>query len=157
LHERKELLRRVLDHAPSQRIVYVDYLVGQGAELLAAVQRIGAEGIVSKRLASIYRGGDSRDWVKSKCFETGTFCITGFKELGDGRLEELRVSEAHNGELRPAGNVQFGFAGKGLWEMLDARRSGVARDDRRYRLHRLDRQGQAVEQARRDEEDSEPE
>ena len=25
LHERKELLRRVLDDAPSERIVYVDY------------------------------------------------------------------------------------------------------------------------------------
>ena len=121
------MLRRVLDDAPSERIVYVDYLIGQGAELFAAVQRIGAEGIVSKRLASIYRGGDSRDWVKTKCCETGTFYITGFKELGEGRLEELRVSEAHNGELRPAGHVQFGFAGKGLWEMLDARRSGAAR------------------------------
>ena len=127
LQERKELLRRVLDDAPSERIVYVDYLIGQGAELFAAVQRIGAEGIVSKRLASIYRGGDSRDWVKTKCCETGTFYITGFKELGAGRLEELRVSEVHDGELRPAGHVQFGFAGKGLWEMLDARRSGAAR------------------------------
>jgi bifunctional non-homologous end joining protein LigD len=127
LHERKQLLRRILDHAPSDRIVYVDYLVGQGAELFAAVKQIGAEGIVSKRLASIYRGGDSRDWVKTKCFETGTFHIVGFKELGEGRLEELRVAEAHNDEMRPAGHIQFGFAGKGLWEMVDARRAGPAR------------------------------
>ncbi len=121
------MLRRVLDEAPSERIVFVDYLIGQGAELFAAVERIGAEGTVSKRLGSIYRGGDSRDWVKTKCCEVGTFHITGFKELGDGRLEELRVSEMHNGELRPAGTVKFGFAGKGLWGTLDARRSGAAR------------------------------
>ncbi len=127
LQERKELLRRVLSSAASERIVYVDYLIGQGAELFLAVQRIGAEGIVSKRISSIYRGGDSRDWAKTKCCETGLFHITGFKELGEGRLEELRVSEVHNGKLRPAGHVQFGFAGKGLWEMLDARRAGVAR------------------------------
>jgi len=127
LAERKELLRRVLDEAPSERIVSVDYLIDQGAELLAGVQRIGAEGIVSKRLASIYRGGDSRDWIKTKCCEVGTFHITGFKEIGEGRLEELRVSEMHNGELRPAGSVKFGFAGKGLWETLDARRSGDGR------------------------------
>ena len=36
------------------------------------------------------------------------------------------VSEVHNGELYSAGHVQFGFAGKGLWEVLDARRAGAA-------------------------------
>lgn len=128
LQERKELLRRVLADAPSERVVYVDHLIGQGAELLVAVKRAGAEGIVSKRLASVYRGGDSRDWLKMKCFEIGTFQIVGFKEFGEGRLEELQVAETHNGELRPAGHVQFGFAGKGVWEMLDPRRAGPARN-----------------------------
>jgi hypothetical protein len=37
-----------------------------GAELLEAAERHGLEGIVSKRQASPYRSGLSRDWVKTK-------------------------------------------------------------------------------------------
>jgi ATP-dependent DNA ligase len=37
-----------------------------GAKLLAAAERHGLEGIVSKRVASAYRSGPSRDWVKTK-------------------------------------------------------------------------------------------
>jgi bifunctional non-homologous end joining protein LigD len=37
-----------------------------GAALFIAVQRHGLEGIVSKRKASAYRSGASRDWVKVK-------------------------------------------------------------------------------------------
>jgi bifunctional non-homologous end joining protein LigD len=37
-----------------------------GAKLLEAAERHGLEGIVSKRQASAYRSGPSRDWVKTK-------------------------------------------------------------------------------------------
>jgi bifunctional non-homologous end joining protein LigD len=37
-----------------------------GAKLLEAAERHGLEGIVSKRQASAYRSGPSRDWVKVK-------------------------------------------------------------------------------------------
>jgi bifunctional non-homologous end joining protein LigD len=127
LHERKALLQRMLDDAACERVVYVDHLVGRGAELLAAVREIGGEGIVSKRTASLYRGGESRDWMKTKCFEIRTFHITGFKKLGDGRLDELRVSEEQDGVMRSVGHVRFGFAGKGLWDVLDVRQAGPAR------------------------------
>ena len=60
-------------------------------------------------------------------FETGNFVITGFSELGEGRLEAIYVAEEIGGALKPAGRVIFGFAGKGLWSQLDALRSGPAR------------------------------
>ena len=50
------------------------------------MRQIGGEGIVSKRQRSLYRGGESREWLKTKCSETGVFAITGFSELGDGKL-----------------------------------------------------------------------
>ena len=87
----------------------------------------GAEGIVSKRLGSLYRGRESRDWLKTKCHQTGDFVITGFEELGDGRLEAVYFAEEIAGKLESAGQVRFGFAGKGLWSELDALRSGPAR------------------------------
>jgi bifunctional non-homologous end joining protein LigD len=42
--------------------------VGDGAELFAACTALGLEGLVAKRLTSLYRPGiRSADWVKAKC------------------------------------------------------------------------------------------
>ena len=90
--------------------------------------RLGAEGIVSKRLGSLYRGRESPDWIKTKCHETGEFIVTGFQELGEGRLEALFVAEERNGDLAYAGQVRFGFAGKGLWATLNSLRAGPSRN-----------------------------
>jgi ATP-dependent DNA ligase len=90
-------------------------------------RQVGAEGIVSKRSGSIYRGGESRDWIKAKVFATGAFVVTAFGELGDGRLEALYVAKARAGKLVPVGSVKFGLSGKGLRNRLDALRSGLAR------------------------------
>jgi bifunctional non-homologous end joining protein LigD len=124
IEERKALLRHVLDEARCERIVFVDHIIGWGRQLFEAVQQIGAEGVVSKRLARAYRGGETRDWLKTKCHQVGRFAITGFQELGEGRLEAVHVAEEADGELAPAGQVRYGFAGKGLWRELAALRCG---------------------------------
>jgi bifunctional non-homologous end joining protein LigD len=126
IEDRKMLLRDVIGTARCERIVYVDHVLGIGKELFDAVRQIGAEGIVSKRRGSVYRGGESREWLKTKCLETGTFAIIGFSELGDGRLDAIYVAEARAGILCPAGQVRFGFAGKRLWDQLNQRRAGPA-------------------------------
>jgi bifunctional non-homologous end joining protein LigD len=126
IEERKALLRHVLDEARCERIVYVDHIIGWGRQLFEAVQQIGAEGVVSKRLARAYRGGETRDWLKTKCHQVGRFAITGFQELGEARLGAVHVAEEIEGKLAPAGQVRYGFAGKGLWSELDALRCGPA-------------------------------
>jgi bifunctional non-homologous end joining protein LigD len=123
IEERKALLRQVLDDRRCSRLVYVDHIVGRGTELFEHVRAIGAEGIVSKRAVSRYVGGETRDWRKTKCHTTGRFILTGFQELGPGRLEALHVAEDRDGELVAAGQVRFGFAGKGLWATLDELRA----------------------------------
>jgi bifunctional non-homologous end joining protein LigD len=127
IEHRKALLRQVLEDAGCERIIYVDHILGRGVDLFERVREIGAEGIVSKRLGSLYRGRESRDWLKTKCHEFGEFVITGFEELGEARLEEVYVAEEIHGDLRPAGQIRFGFAGKGLWSELDSLRSGPMR------------------------------
>jgi bifunctional non-homologous end joining protein LigD len=108
-------------------VLYVDHIVDRGAELFDRARALGAEGIVSKRRGSQYRGGRSGDWLKHKVFDVCEFVIVGFVELGDGRLDALAVAEeADAGELRPAGLVKFGFAGLGLWQALDVIRAGPA-------------------------------
>ena len=57
----------------------------------------------------------------------GAIAITGFAELGEGRLEAIYVAEERDGLLCPAGQVRFGFAGRGLWHTLDKLRAGPAR------------------------------
>jgi bifunctional non-homologous end joining protein LigD len=126
IEHRKMLLRDMIGAARCERVVYVDHVLGIGNELFEAVRQIGAEGIVSKRRGSVYRGGESREWLKTKCSETAVFAITGFSELGEGRLDAVYVAEARDGVLCPAGQVRF-FVSKGLWHVLDERRAGPAK------------------------------
>jgi bifunctional non-homologous end joining protein LigD len=80
IEDRKALLRDIIGVAGCERIVVVDHVVGIGRQLFEAVREIGAEGIVSKRAGSAYRGGPSRDWLKVKVSETAAFVITGYIE-----------------------------------------------------------------------------
>lgn len=48
--------------------------------------------------------------------------ITGFIELGAGRLEAVAVAELQDGMLVPVGQVKFGLAGKEPWQRLAAPR-----------------------------------
>jgi len=47
-------------------IQYVEHTEGHGEKLFEAVCDLGLEGIVSKRLTSVYRSGLSRTWIKVK-------------------------------------------------------------------------------------------
>src|SRR4030095_8679364 len=45
-------------------IQYVEHTEGHGEKLFEAVCDLGLEGIVSKRLTSVYRSGPSEFWIK---------------------------------------------------------------------------------------------
>jgi ATP-dependent DNA ligase len=57
----KKLLRRSME-----AIQYVEHTAGDGDEMFAAACALGLEGIVSKRLASPYRSGRAKSWLKIK-------------------------------------------------------------------------------------------
>ena len=65
LLERKAALKWVLRKA-REGIQYVDHTEGDGEEMFAAVCKLGLEGMVSKRLTSVYRSGPSKAWIKVK-------------------------------------------------------------------------------------------
>lgn len=60
-------------------IQYSQHVEGNGAEFFAAVDKIGLEGIVSKRRNSPYRAGKSDSWVKVKCWDVADFDLIGIK------------------------------------------------------------------------------
>jgi len=65
LIERKKELKWVLRKA-GDGIQYVEHTEGDGAKMFAAVCKLVLEGIVSKRLTSVYKSGPSKAWIKVK-------------------------------------------------------------------------------------------
>jgi ATP-dependent DNA ligase len=97
----------------------VDHIDRDGDRLLASVREVGAEGIVAKRRAGLYRSGPSWEWLKTKCSEVGKFVITGFRDATPGEIEAITVAEIIDDKLTPVGEVQFGV-GRGLRNVLEA-------------------------------------
>jgi ATP-dependent DNA ligase len=65
LRERKLALSKLLLRS-RDGIQYVEHSEGHGGKLFEAMCDLGLEGIVSKRLTSVYRSGPSRTWIKVK-------------------------------------------------------------------------------------------
>jgi ATP-dependent DNA ligase len=65
LHERKAQLARVIAAADDEHLQFSGGFPNP-EKLLGACHKTGVEGIVSKRLESLYRSGPTRDWLKIK-------------------------------------------------------------------------------------------
>ena len=63
--ERKLALGKLLIRSRGG-IQYVEHTEGHGEKLFEAVYDLGLEGIVSKRLTSVYKSGPSKTWTKVK-------------------------------------------------------------------------------------------
>jgi ATP-dependent DNA ligase len=65
IEQRKQTLVRLL-HGPYQGLALNEHYVGHGEIVYQQACKLGCEGIVSKRLGSLYRSGRSKQWVKVK-------------------------------------------------------------------------------------------
>ncbi len=91
-----------------------------GRVLLDAAEAQGLEGIVSKKLSSVYRPDHrSKDWLKFPIRPTGSYLVGGFRLEtgstalpGEGRLGAVLVGEPGPDGLRFRGRVGSGIAGK---------------------------------------------
>ncbi|WP_184599047.1 non-homologous end-joining DNA ligase [Streptomyces violarus] len=89
-------------------------LIGHGAEALAATRAHGLEGLVCKRLDSVYEPGTrSRAWIKIRNMRTEDVLVGGWQP-GKGRLTGLPgavlVGQRAEGRLRYVGNVGTGWS-----------------------------------------------
>jgi bifunctional non-homologous end joining protein LigD len=66
LVDRKERLERLISKVRDPWLCYVETFT-DGATLLKAADRMGLEGVVSKKAAMPYRSGPKCDWIKVKC------------------------------------------------------------------------------------------
>jgi ATP-dependent DNA ligase len=92
------------------RIRAVQCIERDGKALFEAVVRIGAEGIVAKRLASTYPRGRTRDWLKikteagvKKTEERGDSWYGGPSEETKAKRATREAAKAQARRARPAG------------------------------------------------------
>jgi hypothetical protein len=100
--------------------------------LFRAAAELGLEGIVWKRARSLYRGGPSRDWLKTKNMVEGEFILLGTERDSDGVPWALLASDrdgrlefAGPAILNPEGLYPHRQSGKGL--QYQGRGSGASR------------------------------
>jgi bifunctional non-homologous end joining protein LigD len=110
--ERRKLLAE-LDVASGPSWQVPNYHLGDGALLLETTRAQGLEGLIAKRLDSIYEPGRrSREWLKIKNWGRQEFVIGGWLPGEGGRsghVGSLLLGYYDGGALRYAGRVGTGF------------------------------------------------
>jgi bifunctional non-homologous end joining protein LigD len=122
LEERQGLLAATLQsgHRP---LSLVKPLRGDPVHLLGRACADGWEGLIAKRVNSVYRGGRSGDWLKLKCTASQELVIGGWTEPSRSRvaLGALLVGYYDDEEqLRYAGKVGTGFTNQLLRQLHEA-------------------------------------
>jgi len=112
--ERRAVLDALVLAGPAWQVppVYTD-----GPKLLALMKQTGQEGLIAKRLTSIYTPGRrSPDWIKVKLNQSEEFLVVGFWSSGRHGLSSLLLgyypttADARAGyNLRYCGKVGTGF------------------------------------------------
>lgn len=119
LSERRASLERLIE--ASQRIQVSPMTVGSGNALFAATEEQHMEGVVAKRLDSIYVSGRRHpDWRKIKVVHEVDAVIVGWRPGSGGRSNGLGslVLALHDGEeFRSVGSVGSGFDRRSLQAM----------------------------------------
>jgi bifunctional non-homologous end joining protein LigD len=124
LLQRKEFLKQVVAWRPPLR--YSDHVREQGRELFELARQREVEGVIGKRLDSVYVSGRSADWVKLKVTRELEAVIGGYTApRGGQRFGALLVGLYDNGRLCFIGGVGTGYTQRTqeeVWRELEQRR-----------------------------------
>ncbi|MGY4495564.1 DNA ligase D [Pseudomonas sp. TE3610] len=123
LQERRTALAAVLEHNDAPQLRYSEDFDQPVDSLLASACQMDMEGLIGKRVDSLYSGKRSHDWIKLKCKQRQEFVIVGYTDpkgsrSGFGALL-LGLHDADSGDLRYAGKVGTGFNTATLASILE--------------------------------------
>ena len=111
IEERRAELRRLIPRSPKSRLQFSEAIAGSGPDVFASAERMGLEGIVSKRLGSHYRSGRVDTWRKVKCWTESTLVLIGTElDKRSGALVALLARQSKEG-LSYAGGAFFALKG----------------------------------------------
>ena len=119
-HKRRARLLKELGKSTSNVIRITESIEGDGDKMLALARRQGWEGIIAKRVDSMYEPGNrSRAWVKLKIEFRQEFVVGGFTEPRNSRqhIGALLLGYFDKGRFIYVGHTGGGFTGAGLAEM----------------------------------------
>jgi bifunctional non-homologous end joining protein LigD len=132
LLERKRLLRERIDHVEPRRVLrYSDHVLGMGDKVFANACALGAEGVISKRIHSIYEGRRTRTWRKIKCPSRMRVRVGGYTAPRGARhhFGALLVgSDDEQGRLLYRGKVGAGYSESAL-AMLQEKLDRLRQDE----------------------------
>ncbi len=118
LIERKELLEAIMKDSPSN-LYYSKHIRGNGkASFMAACEK-NLEGIIGKRVDSLYSGTRNSDWIKLKCDSRQELVIGGYT-LSDKKtsgVSSLLLGVYEGEELIYAGRAGTGFTERSMKEL----------------------------------------
>jgi bifunctional non-homologous end joining protein LigD len=113
LSDRREKLARIVTDSP--HLLLSQYVTGRGRSYFRNALKLGLEGVIAKRVASLYQMGTrSEDWLKLKqvktidCIISGYTVGTGLRSSTFGAL--VLAAYDRGGILRHLGNVGTGFS-----------------------------------------------
>lgn len=112
VEDRRSRLADLLgENQPGNCLQMSTHIVGGGPEFFAAVNALGLEGIVSKKLGSRYRSGRTTSWLKVKTFEESEFVVLGIERDPGGPAMALLARE-QDGQLTYAGGAAVTLSAK---------------------------------------------
>jgi bifunctional non-homologous end joining protein LigD len=114
LLERKSTLETILK--PSKNIRYSDHILEHGEQLYQEIAKVPLEGMIAKRLDSVYVQKRSRDWLKVKTILESEVVIGGYTQPRNSRsyFGALVVGLYEQGQLHYVGHAGGGFNEKSL-------------------------------------------
>ena len=114
LHERRALLAAMQLKSPLEPVELVE-----DESPWERAQREGWEGVIAKRLNSVYEQRRSKQWLKMKCELTHEFIVGGFTDPQGKRvgLGALLVGHYENDDFCFAGKIGTGFDTKLLIDL----------------------------------------
>ena len=124
LTERKAALKQLLKNAGDDGIIrYSDHFAIPGSEMMQHAEKLGLEGVISKRHDAPYRSGRSDDWIKAKVHANQEFAIVGYKDATHlkGAIGALVLGYYKDGKLTYAGRSGTGYTvqvARDLWKKL---------------------------------------
>jgi bifunctional non-homologous end joining protein LigD len=128
VEQRRELLRVLLEQCELECVRFSQTLDADPVHLLASAAKLKLEGLVGKRVGSVYTGERDGSWIKLKTGNRQEFVVLGYTRAAAGIGSLLIGLHDDAGQLVYAGLVRSGLSNRQL-DNLKARLSPLERSD----------------------------
>jgi bifunctional non-homologous end joining protein LigD len=119
LVERKAELERIL--RPTDFVKFSEHIVGDGERFFEQIEKFRLEGMMAKRVASLYVPRRSADWLKIKTVQRSEVVIAGYTQPRGSRSHfgALVVGLYRDGKLHYVAHVGGGFNERKLAQLYE--------------------------------------